>query len=207
MKKIVLVAMTLLISLGMSARGVGVIGGFSSSSMNIKDFDVKAATGYHFGVGSNIPLALGFAIQPEILYNVKASIFQEMTTKTSANELANLAKLGYVEVPIQVQWGIDLALIRPYVFAEPFAGFAINGVLEESGSKTQVNFKNITERLEYGFGFGAGIELFNSIQVSAKYFWNLEKSGGLNGMINTVSTNVQEKAGFDGLIFSAAIFF
>lgn len=212
MKKFVLVLLSLAVAFNASAEGFGVVAGFTSSSMSIKDFDVKAATGYQFGVALNLPFGLGFSLQPELLYNVKATTFEAMTktatvTGVDTQELANLAKMGYIEIPVQVQWGIDLSVVRPYVFAEPFVGFAVNGIIDESGANPSVNFDGLKDRLEYGFGIGAGIDLFSKFQISAKYYWNLDSEGGLSSMVSTVQSNVQEKAAFNGLVFSAAIFF
>ena len=202
--------MMLTLALGASAKGIGVVAGFGASSLNITDFNVKSANCYNIGVAANCPLGLGFALQPELLFNMKAanvpqvkSAVTSSVTSASTSELVDVAKLGYLEVPVQVQWGLNLLVVRPYVFAEPFVGCAVSGLLEDQ----QITFNSVADRLEYGFGLGAGIDIFNKIQVSAKYFWNLDKNAGLNGMVSNVKDNINERAGFDGLVFSAAIFF
>ena len=82
-------------------------------------------------------------------------------------------KTGYLELPVQVQLGFGIGSIaRVYGFAEPFVGYAITNQVQGLGD-TVKNWDNVKNRLEYGVGLGAGVELFRHLQVSVKYFWDL----------------------------------
>ncbi len=184
------------------AKGrAGIVGGFTSSRMALKDVSFKNAAGFNAGVAFNQPLLLGFAIQPELKYNVKATSLQDVK--------ANL-NLGYIEVPVQVQWGIDvLNIARVYAFAEPFIGYAVSGKMNvdgkiAGGSRDIIN--NIRNKFEYGFGIGAGAMLIDHVQISFKYYWNLEPND-LKDVVEEIKGKFSGASRFNGLVISAGIFF
>ena len=168
----------------------GLMGGFTSSSTNIKEIDTKSVSLYHAGVTCKVPLLLGFAIQPSVMYQVKGVSLAQAQEGTAQEALGSLqTKVGFVEIPLQVQWGPDLIVFRPYVFAEPFIGFKVgqaskiktdkDGVIGDviNGINKEEFVKQIDEginKMEYGLSLGAGIE-FWKLQLSAKYFWNFGK--------------------------------
>ena len=203
MKRFIVAIVALLATTGAFAQGFGIVGGLTSSQVNVKQVDVKSAAGFHAGSAYCAPLGRGFAIQPELLYNVKGSNMEELKANS---------KLGFVELPVQVQWGFKIAGIRPYVFMEPFVGYAITGNEKIGEESAKIIMKDVSNRLEYGLGTGIGIQLFNSLQVSLKYFWNFDDAslntyidtakGLIKGALDDKSTN-----SFDGIVISAGIFF
>jgi hypothetical protein len=199
MKKIFVAALALLISVGAFAEGFGIVGGYTASQLKLKDTNLKSSAGVHAGFAYNVPLGAGFAFQPELIYNVKGYNWEG---DTNAAALKEKAKCGYVELPLQLQWGLDLVMLRPYVFAEPFVGYAVSGKKVLTAGETTINWDNAKSRLEYGFGVGAGIEVYNHVQLSMKYYWNLEDASQWNEVTDRVKTK-----SFTGLVFTAGIFF
>ena len=198
MKKIIVCALAAILSVSAFAEGqFGVVGGFTSSSLKLKDIDLKQTAGFHAGITYYQPLVLGFAVQPQLLYNVKGQTIEEALTS-----LKTKASLGYIELPVQLQYGVDLILLRPYVFVEPFVGYALGGKVADS----KFYLSNLKTRLEYGLGVGGGVQVFNHVQVSVKYYWNFEDCS-LNNYIGTVTSLLKERSSFDGLIVSASILF
>ena len=202
MKKVIVAALALLISVGASAEGFGIVGGFTSSQMKFKDLDLKSSAGIHAGFAYNIPLGLGFAFQPELIYNVKGFNWNGLNEGDGSKEW-DKAKYGYVEVPLQLQWGIDLVMLRPYAFVEPFAGYAVTGSKVINSQKAKIDFENAKSRLEYGLGVGAGLEFMSKVQLSFKYFWNFENAQSFTEIKDTV----KDGKSFNGLIFSVGLFF
>ena len=201
MKKIIVAALALLISVGASAEGFGIVGGFTSSQMKFKDLDLKSSAGIHAGFAYNIPLGLGFAFQPELIYNVKGFNWNGLNEGDGSKEW-DKAKYGYVEVPLQLQWGIDLVMLRPYAFVEPFAGYAVTGSKVINSQKAKIDFENAKSRLEYGLGVGAGLEFMSKVQLSFKYYWNFEGATQWSEVTDKIKGR-----GFTGLVFTAGIFF
>ena len=200
MKKLLVAAVALLMAVTASAEGFGIVGGFTSSTMKPQDFTFKSSAGVHAGIAYNIPLIAGFALQPELIYNVKG--YDWNGAIPGGDAFRQQAKFGYVELPVQLQWGPDLLLLRPYVFAEPFVGFAATGCEIIGSEKDKINWDHIKSRLEYGMGVGAGIEVMSRVQVSFKYYWNVEDASQWNEVMETVKSR-----SFNGLVISAGIFF
>ncbi len=198
-----------------SAR-VGLMGGFTSSSTSIKDADSKSVSLYHIGVTAEIPLLGGFAIQPGLLYQVKGMSADKFNSSTFSESIGSLeTKVGYLEVPVQVQWGLDLLAFRPYVFAEPFVGFRLGQSTKgEAADKIKDNLKDNLKKVEYGLGVGAGVDVWR-LQLSVKYFWNFgkiyDKDGNVGPIGETVSDKVKDAVNngnnFNGVMVSAAFFF
>ena len=186
MKKLVIAIAAAFIAVSASAQ-IGVIAGLTSSKSDYKEAwaSINEVTQYHVGATLKLPLPLGLAIQPSIIYNVKGTSIEELkATEGSAAAFKTDSKTGMLEIPVQVQWGIGIAgVVRPYVFAEPFVGIAINGenkvdVAGLVNTEDKAEWDNVKDRLEYGFGVGAGVEILKHLQVSVRYYWNL---GGLYG--------------------------
>ena len=192
-----------------SAR-VGLMGGFTSSSTSIKNMDSKSVSLYHVGLTAEIPLFGGFAIQPGLLYQVKGMSADKFNSST-ISESSFETKVGYLEVPVQVQWGLDLLAFRPYVLAEPFVGFRLGQSTKgEAADKLKDNLKKV----EYGLGVGAGVDVWR-LQLSVKYFWNFgkiyDKDGNVGPIGDTVKDAVKDAVNngnnFNGVMVSAAFFF
>ena len=206
MKKIFAVAAALLLCVCASAQKVGIVGGFTSSELKLKNIEKSSVAQYHVGLAYNQPLILGFSVQPEIIYNVKGTSFDQL------QGLADFkATMGYVEVPVQIQWGVDLLVAKPYVFAEPYVGYAVNGkwkanvanLLTPSGD---VDMSELDSRWEYGFALGFGVNVLSRVQLSAKYFWNFDDCK-IDQYTDEIKSSISEKKGFTGVAVSLGIFF
>jgi len=170
MKKIVLIFVSLLLVGGISARAQGLVikGGFNYSNVSIDKSvtvsDIKSGkSGWQIGVGYQTESAYGFSFQPELVYKVTGYKF---------SDVQNL-NLGYLEVPLNVQWGPDLLIARPFIFAGPYVGLKVSNQFRGSGW-TDTDIDTVREGLkkaEWGLGIGLGIDLFR-FQITGKYNWN-----------------------------------
>lgn len=169
MKRIVPLVTALMLSVPASAR-FGITGGLTTTQTKNIFSELKTATSFHAGITFDVPLVLGFEIQPSLIYNQSG---KSLVSVTSGSDY----KTGYLELPLQLQWGINLGkVIRPYIFAEPFVGYLIHAnVKNAAGNWEKVSDLSAFNRWAYGIGLGAGIKLFEHLQVSARYYWNLEK--------------------------------
>ena len=182
----------------------GISAGVTSSSTKIKEVDTKSISMYHAGIVGEIPLGGGFAIQPELLYQVKGMSLDKWGD-SSGNEIGNSfeAKVGYIELPVQLQWGPDLVAFRPYAFVEPFVGYQ----LTDSGDGEAKVLSDHLQTIEYGMSLGAGIDI-SHFQISAKYFWNFGNvyKGDISQTGTTIK-NLKDGNNFNGLAILLAIFF
>lgn len=184
MKKLIVIVASLLVAVSAHAQ-LGVMAGITSSKADLKEAyaDVKNATSYHVGVAYKMDLGL-IKIQPAIIYNVKGSKVGNIINK--ATEGAVTAgdfeyKTGSIEVPVQLQAGLDLGIVRAYGILEPFVGYQITNTTQTTGgTKIDVKWSEVKNKLEYGVGLGAGVELIEHVQVAVRYFWNLGNASNAN---------------------------
>lgn len=186
---------------------VGVLGGFTSSSTKASDISTESVSLYHAGLAAKVSLPFNLAIQPQLVYQVKGTAVDGSVDFSM--------KTGYVEVPVQLQWGPDLLICRPYVLAEPFVGYAVNvkSVASVAGvEKIVKDFKDLNlNRFEYGLGVGAGVEFWR-LQLAVKYFWNFGELTGeakdLAGAISGAAYDaISDGKSFSGINVSLALFF
>ena len=231
MKKLILAISALLLAVSANAQ-LGIVAGVTSTKTNLdeayKDIaETMNVDQYHAGLVYNLNLPLGLSLQPGIIYNMKGqSLASNIDALGAKQDVTINTKTGYLEVPVRVAWGIDLGLFKPYVFAEPYLGYAINtettteikdaaaAEILNSTMGTQLESKNewdARNRLEYGVGLGAGVRLLKFASLSVKYFWefgNLYKEGEKSPNISTeqmVNAFKEQKA--SGIAASLTIYF
>ena len=125
---------------------------FNWSSSVVDMYENNSATGFQAGIMTRIQIPIvGIAIQPELLYT------------SSGNDGS---KLGYFQVPVNLQWGFDLKVVRPFIQAGPYWGFAVKK------PKEWENWDGIN-RTDWGVGVGAGIDILNHLHIAFKYDWGL----------------------------------
>lgn len=203
MKKVLLSLLIAVVSMfcadDMSARhGFGVIGGATFSSARFKDISGSTMTQFHAGVTYCAKLPLGFSIQPSLIYQVKGA-------KANVVGLDMNASVGYLELPVSVQWGPDLIFFRPFLDVTPFVGYGLNNKFWVNDSEGVANSWDGVNRWEYGIGTGIGVDIWK-FQVIARYNWNL---GALSQSSNLseISQMFKDGANFGGLTLSVAFLF
>ncbi|MCQ2140859.1 MAG: PorT family protein [Bacteroidales bacterium] len=242
MKKILAIAVTLLVSVvanaqfsmsrGMGAasmgsallsRGTGVVVGLNTSNMSLGELtklNSSSIAGYRIGLAKNIPIAVGFALQPEVVactkgakipMNLGDTPLEDFQNGTVSGAITNelKANVTFVEIPIQLQYAVDLLFIKPYVFLEPFAGLAVGGNVD--GKK--MTFNDLKQRLEYGLSIGGGITFFDHLQLSLRYYWNMEDVQNFKDYASQSGHNIgsmfkgNDAKSFDGVAVSLGLFF
>jgi len=158
MKKLSLLLVSILCLgvLNAGAQGFIVKAGWNYSQSDVKSIK-DGHSGWQAGIGYQTEAAKGFSFQPELLYKVDG-------LKFSDGARLDLNKL---ELPLNVQWGPDLLIARPFVLAGPFFGYnfkpRVKGITEEEVS--------VLNRFEWGVGVGLGLNIWK-IQIAGKYNWN-----------------------------------
>lgn len=218
MKKIlaslVAILMAGAISVNANAAGFLVKGGLNYTHIDLSQAWLEQAkaiglnpnsySGFHFGVGFQTPDLMGFSLQPELLYTRKGMKIND-----------NLAwSMNYLEVPVNLQWGIDLVALRPFVQVSPYVGYSLNstGTLKGSASQgTQSiaefihSFTADANRFSYGIGLGGGIEVMRKLQISAKYVWNFGQVGNAQEFVDKTKNISRNSA--SGVEISLALMF
>ncbi|MBO8484257.1 MAG: PorT family protein [Bacteroidetes bacterium] len=163
--------------------------------------DVKTNMGYQAGIAVQCDLPLWFSIQPELLFHVKGG-----QASASSDAGSRAFGLGYLEIPVNIQWGPRFSddRFRIFVQGSPFIGYAISKDMKNAKGEAY-DWKNIN-RFEYGLGAGLGIQLWRHFQITGQYNWSL---GNLvnSGFAEDEFKKVFDESNFSGYTISLAIIF
>ena len=234
MKKLFTVLAALVIAASAHAQ-FGIIAGVTSPSQDLKAAyeNYSIIDQYHVGATVKIPLFLGLAIQPSIVYSAQGTPIKDIAAGSGSSSGEgggestgegggeesgdfSIAKTGYLQVPVQLQWGLTIGgIARVYAFAEPYVGYMVDEKTfnfdEETPEEKDWDFNN---KLNYGVGAGLGVEVLKHIQLSARYVWNMGNLLDENGQVTVNGKEATEtvknglKAGSnDGIRFSLAFLF
>ena len=199
MKRLFLVIAVALIAVSASAQKIGVIAGVTGGNSSLKDSNIGLFDQYHAGLVANFPVVEGLRLQPELIYKVKGSTLNQIGTSNANVDMT----VGFLEFGLEAQAGIGRDLFRVYGLAEPFIGYNINDKLDLKGKDVIDNLS--WNKTEYGLAIGAGVEFFELIQASVKYFWNM---GSVN--VKDDSKKIVDNGdvrNFNGVTLSLAILF
>ena len=186
-----------------SAQKYGIIGGATFTSM--QNIEKSAKTGFNIGATAQLKLPLGFSVQPSLIYNSKAA-------QVGGDALAASMNVGYLELPVSVQWGPDLLLFRPFLEVTPFVGYAVNSTFKTEALNQATIIKNEwnsfnMNRFAYGLGLGGGIEVWR-FQVICRYNWNFGPLFDADGSLNIQPvTDAFKDKNFGGVTLSLAFMF
>lgn len=163
MKRLIAVIIAVVaVTFSLSAKSFcsfGLSGGIGTptyyTSEEIKSFNPSS---WNAGIALKFDLPLFFVIQPEVKFE-----------QTLVKE--NVEKLSNVIIPIAVQWGPDLGVIRPFVQVVPFLAYNINSY--NSGAVADWNafkvaFGQEFAKCQYGVGLGAGLDIWK-VQLNFRY--------------------------------------
>lgn len=186
-----------------AAKGrFGIIGGANFSQSNIKALSKDNITLYQAGLTYQAKLPLGFSIQPSLVYQAKGMQFNSGEISSILQDLVSYDfKMGYLELPVAVQWGVDLLILRPYLEVAPYIGCAVT-------KPEDIKWDNLN-RFSYGVGLGGGIEVWK-LQVSARYNWSMGpvvKGDVIDTALEVLKSEDLKKANFSGVTLSVALLF
>jgi len=179
MKKIVILAVAFFtfVSVSDAQLKFGVKAGANMSNFstesNIID-QVKGATNYQFGILLQAK-ALGFAIQPEVLYSVKGGEFNNSTLSGILSGTDIKFQSQNIEIPVNLQLGLEAGPARVFLQAGPYVSFLTSALINDSRDNYET-VKDYISTFDYGVGAGVGAELLG-LQLTVKYDWGLSNLG------------------------------
>jgi hypothetical protein len=168
MKKIIIILAVLIVAVNADAQiKLGVKTGLNISDMSFSDefgqnLDNLYANriGWHLGMVMKVKIPnFPLVLQPELLFSTKG-----FNGENGGKKL----RLNYIEVPINLQWGIQLGKVRPYAELSPYFSYLV-------GSNKSLDELNSWDG---GLGLGAGIDIWK-LQISCKYVWGFGKVGDI----------------------------
>lgn len=144
-------------------------------------FNSTNLTGYQIGlVYQAMPKKSGFGFEIAALISQKGSSFNDSTNIVGVIK-QGYKEMNYLEIPLNLRYRLSLGVIGIYGFGGIYGGYALSGkVVDEMSNSTQSEiFASSTDRMDYGYNFGAGLEIFKKIQLGATW------SQGVKDISNT----------------------
>lgn len=139
----------------------GVKGGLNITSVHFDSDLLKSdnVTGFHIGpmIEATMPL-LGFGFDAALLYAQKGM-------ESSSSGVKTTMKTSYIDVPVNLKWKFGLPIVKAYLAAGPYASFRVGGDKIWNVLSDQLETKSFGA----GLNFGAGVEVFNHLQVGFNY--------------------------------------
>jgi len=139
---------------------------------NGANYDTR--TSFNLGLLAHFHLNKVFAVQPELVYSQQGAKFNDAGVETTL-------KLGYINVPIMLQYMFD----NGFRFeAGPQVGFLTSA--KAVTGKTSVDFKDNLNTVDFALGIGAGyINPPTGFGVDARYnlgLTNINKNSSVTSM-------------------------
>lgn len=197
MKRLFLAIVVALFAFSASAQQIGIIAGITGPNSTLKDSKIGAFDQYHAGIVANFPVMEGFRLQPELIYKVKGTAVNQIGSDNAKYDMT----VGFIEFGLEGQVGVGRDFMRLYGLVEPFIGYNLK---DQGWDKEKDPIENLSwDKTEYGLAVGGGIELFQHLQASVKYFWNI---GSVKGDINKI-VDEDKLRNFNGITLSLAVLF
>ena len=123
---------------------------------------------FNAGALVNIPLGTGgFAVQPEAMYSRQGSKMKVTTTVGTVTTTNSIEQdLGYINVPVMLQWKSAGGF---YVEAGPQAGFLIAAQQEGPADNAETENKEMFKPFDFSVGAGVGFLSRIGLGIGARY--------------------------------------
>lgn len=171
MKKILILSIVSLSALTMKAQvKFGIKAGvnlskFTGSDAKMDGTSPKFKTGFTGGALVKIPVNEMLSVQPELLYSMEGSRYEEDGAKFTY-------KTDYINIPVMVQYNNPSGF---YAETGPQVGFLASAKARiktgsiDASEDAKDNFKGIN----FAWGLGAGYKLHNGFGIGARYNFGL----------------------------------
>jgi hypothetical protein len=146
---------------------------------NDNNVDYDSKVGFHAGLLSHIHMSKHVAIQPEVVYSSQGAEYTVVNTETKI-------KLGYINVPVMVQYMFDNGF---RLQAGPQVGFLVNAESETNNISTDIS--NNLNDVDFDLGVGVGyVHPASGIGVDARYNFGIANIND-NGNVKSVNNGFQ----------------
>ena len=150
-------------------------------------FSTSNLTGYQIGlIYQAMPKKSGLGCEFGVVLSQKGSSFTDSTHVENVIS-QGYKELNYLEIPFNMRYRLTLGFIGIYGIAGIYGGYALSGltVNEITNVVQQESFNGFMDHVDYGYNLGAGVEIFNKIQLGATWSQGLRNTAFTNTFIPT----------------------
>lgn len=174
MKKILItVLFALCLSLSAGAQAVSCHFGLGGGAVMDSFKKWNPQTGWTVGPAMMIRLPVYFSLQPSVLFSQNYGVVS-VESDTPGNPAESVrVRQNRLTIPIAIQWGPDLGIIRPFVQAVPFVDVNFtseSAPLSSEGKKQWKDISSDVAKYQLGAGLGVGLDIWK-FQFSLRYDW------------------------------------
>lgn len=180
-----------------TAFHMGIEGGVTMKNLRSAQESLKNLPGCHAGVIFSLKLPAHFSLQPAVQYEWGRS--QAFYSAAEQQPQKGTLTTHNLVVPVAVQWGPDLGVIRPFVQVVPYWNLNFGGSMKLDNGLQQVG--EYLKKSQFGIGLGGGLEVWR-VQISARYNWSF---GDWRTMVSTNPLSNMDKR-YGGVTVTASIF-
>jgi len=152
----------------------GVKGGLNLASVKGKDVEgTSTLVGFHGGVQTNIPLAGGFTLQPELFYSAEGTKMKVELPGDGDAIIETTAKthLNYLNLPVLLQYQHASGA---FAVTGPQIGYLLSAKVKAPGISEDV--KESFNKINFGWTLGVGYVIpTTSIGIDVRYNFGLTK--------------------------------
>lgn len=157
-------------------------------------FQSDNLTGYQIGLIYQLnPKRSGLGFEVGALLSQKGGVFQVDSTGLVQSLIRGYHEINYVEVPINIRLKMNFGgIIGIFGTAGAYGAYALNGkTVFESDIASIVHadsFDSFMDRIDYGYSYGAGVELLKKIQLGFQWSQGLQKRDANKSILDKIST-------------------
>lgn len=140
-------------------------------------FKSSNLTGYQIGLIYQTN-SKGLGLEFGALLSQKGSVYKVDTTTTVSGNLTEAYKeINCITVPFSLKYKINIGPVGIYGLAGIYGDYALNGknVVEAWNYEKEQSFNDITDRIDYGYTLGFGVEALKKLQLGANWSTALQK--------------------------------
>lgn len=159
MKKITPFIVCSLLSFSIAAQNFSLRGGLNLANGTTKsdDFtlDTQSRTGFQLGLAMEAPAGENLYFNTALLYSSKGYKFSLFGAEFNA-------PIGYLEIPLNLEYKEDVGSVALFVEAGPYFGIGLSAKVKTGNSTEDIDFGSDDDelkRIDAGLNFGGGVEL------------------------------------------------
>jgi len=163
---------------------IGIKGGLNAYTIkNDNNDNINPFLGFHFGLVGHIHMSDQFAVQPEVVYSMQGSTYNEDGNEVDLN-------LNYVNIPLLFQYMFDNGF---RLQAGPQLGILANAKMRIGN--LEINIEDAYEPIDLGISFG--LSYFNP---NSNFGYDLRYNHGLSDISTSNNSEIFNR-GFQASVF------
>ena len=159
-----------------------------------KAFQSSNLTGYKIGlVYEYNPKSTGFGFEAGALFTQAGGTFKMDSSNVVNSLIKGYHEINYLEVPLNLRYRIGIAgIIGIYGTAGIYGGYIFSGKTtfenEISSLAHSDSFNTFMDRIDYGYSYGAGVEILKKLQVGVNWNKGLQKKDTNKSLLDKITT-------------------